>query len=169
MFRFRLIVISAAALLAAAALNAQVAGRVTGTVVDATGAAVPNAAVGLQLPGSNVDQFTTRTSVAGDFTLVSVPPSTYDLAVEVKGFQKTVISNLKVDPGRSTDVPPIKLEVAGVTQTVEVSEAISAVQVSNAEVTTTVSRKQIEDLPVLDRNPLGFLLTQVGVGGGGCP
>ena len=169
MFRLRIIAILAAALLAAATLDAQVAGRVTGTVVDATGAAVPYAAVGLQLPGSNTDQFSTKTSAAGDFTLVSVPANTYDLAVEAKGFQKAVVSKLKVDPGRSTDVPPIKLEVAGVTQTVEVSEAISAVQTSNAEVTTTVTRKQIEDLPVLDRNPLGFLLTQVGIGGGSVP
>src|SRR5690349_24483270 len=100
------------ACLAAAALHAQVAGRVTGTVVDATGAAVPGAAVSLQLPGSGSAAYSTVSSSSGDFTILTVSPGTYDLAVEAKGFLKSVISGLKVDPNRALDVPAVKLDIA---------------------------------------------------------
>jgi hypothetical protein len=166
MVRFRVFVLVAAVLLAVASMNAQVTGRITGTVLDQTGAGVPDAMVSLQLPGSTTAIITTKTTAGGDFAILALNSGTYDLAVEVKGFAKTVVGGLKVDPGRSTDVPPIKLEVAGVTQTVEVTEARTTVQTSSAEVATTVARSQIEDLPVLDRNPLGFLLTQPGINSG---
>ena len=163
MSSLRFSVITTVALLASAGLHAQVAGRVTGTVVDATGAAVPEASVSLQLPGSGAAAYSTKTTTAGAFTLASVNPVIYDLVVEAKGFLTTKISELKVDPGSSKDIPAIKLEVAGVTQTVEVTTAKDTVETSNAEVTTTISNSQIKSLPVINRSPLGFLQTQAGI------
>lgn len=153
----------AAALFAAAQLCAQVSGRVSGTVVDATGGAVPDATVMLQLPGSGTAVYTTKTSTAGDYTLLTVNPVEYDLVVESKGFLTAKISGLKVDPGRSTDVQPIKLAIAGVVQSVDVTEATQSVQTSNAEVSTTIAKMQIQELPITDRSPLGFLQTQAGI------
>ena len=144
-------------------LNAQVAGRVTGTVVDSTGAAVPDAEVSLNLPGSTSPAFTAKTSTAGDFNILSVPANSYDLVVDAKGFQKAVVAGVKVETARATDVPTVKLEVSGLTQTVEVTEATTGVQTSNAEVSTTIAKSQIASLPVLNRSPLGFLLTQAGI------
>src|ERR1044071_6767724 len=83
---------------APAAIHAQVTGRVTGTVVDASGAAIPDATVSLQLPGSGAVAYTTKSSAAGDFNLLTVPSNTYDLVVEASGFLKAVVSRLKVDP-----------------------------------------------------------------------
>ena len=143
--------------------QAQVAGKVTGSVVDASGAAVPNAAVSLQLSGSGSNVYSTETTSGGDFTLPTVNPATYDLVVEAKGFTKAVVKGIDVDPGRSNDVPPIKLELAAVTQTVEVHESAQNVQTSNAEVTTTIVRSQVQNLPTLNRSPLGFLQTQAGI------
>src|SRR5438477_7727127 len=105
-----------AALTAAINLNAQVAGRVTGSVVDATGAAVPDASISLQLPGSGTAAYSTKTTANGSFTLASVNPVNYDLVVEAKGFLTSKISAVKVDPGSSRDIPAIKLDVAGVSQ-----------------------------------------------------
>src|SRR5438876_8098386 len=141
-------------------LSAQVGGRVSGTVVDTTGAAVPDATVSLNLPGSTTAAFTAKTTPAGDYTLPTVAASVYDLVVDAKGFKKAVISGLRVETARTTDVPTVKLEVAGMTQTVEVSEATTSVQTSNAEVSTTIQKSQIANLPVLNRSPLGFLTTQ---------
>jgi hypothetical protein len=163
MVRSRVLCLLSAALFGAAQLCAQVSGRVTGTVVDGTGAAVPDASVMLQLPGSGASVYTTRTSNVGDFTILTVNPASYDLVVESKGFLTAKISGLKVDPGRATDVPSIKLDIAGVTQSVEVSEATQGVQTSNAEVSTTIAKMQIQELPITDRSPLGFLQTQAGI------
>jgi len=156
----------AGVLFMAGALHAQVTGRVTGSVVDATGASVPEATVSLQLPGSGSSVYTVLTNNAGEYSILTVNPGTYDLAVEKKGFLKAVVSGLKIDTGRSTDVPQVKLDVAAVTQTVEVTEAKQSVETSNAEVATTISRSQIQNLPILNRSPLGFMQTQAGINSG---
>jgi hypothetical protein len=161
--RSRSSILSVAALLLASHLNAQVAGRVSGTVVDATGAAVPNAQVTLVLPGGTAAVYSTKTTSAGDYTILTVNPGEYSLVVQNQGFLTAKVNSLKVDPGRSNDVPPIKLDVAGVTQSVEVSEATQSVETSNAEVSTTIAKGQIQELPITDRSPLGFLQTQAGI------
>src|SRR5207245_611953 len=147
----------------ALSLNAQVAGRVTGSVVDASGSAVPNAGVTLQLPGSGSNVYSTATSNTGDFTILTVNPGIYDLVVESKGFLKSVVKGLMVDANRATDVAQIKLELATVSQTVDVTEAKQTVETSTVEVATTISRSQIQNLPVVDRSPLAFVQTQAGI------
>jgi hypothetical protein len=153
-------------LMAAGSLFGQVEGRVTGTVTDSTGAAIPGANVGLQLPGSPNNVYSATTTSDGTFTLLSVKPAAYDLVVEAAGFTKTVVRAIKVDTGRELDIPTIKLEVASVTSTVDVTSAGESVQVSSAEISTTISNAQIQNLPVLNRSPLGFIQTQVGVNSG---
>src|SRR5215475_2686816 len=98
-------IFTALLILAGLTLHAQVTGTVTGTVLDATGAAVPEATVSLELPGANTALFTAQTTNAGDFTMPSIPPNTYDLFVEAKGFQKTKISGVIVNAGRALAVP----------------------------------------------------------------
>ena len=99
----------AGVLFAATSLFAQVESSVTGTVVDPSGAPVPGAAVSLQLTGATASLFTTKTGTNGAFNIASVPPNTYDLSVEVKGFQKLVVTKLVVEPSRVTDVSHSKL------------------------------------------------------------
>ena len=108
----------------------QFSGRVTGTVVDATGAAVPGADVQLLLNGGAKALLATKTSNDGIYHFIGVRPSYYDLAVEAKGFVKTTLRNLSVDPAIETSVQTIKLELASVTTTIDVaadSQAASTV------------------------------------------
>jgi hypothetical protein len=163
MIRFRFVLSFAAVLLAVASLNAQVASSVTGTVVDPSGAAVPGATVSLQLTGSASSLFTTKTSATGAFSIASVPPNTYDIAVEMSGFSKLVVSNLVVEPTRVTDVQTLKLALGAATQSVEVNEAATTVQTTSTDVSTTITKTQIQDLPVMDRSPLAFLQSQAGI------
>src|SRR6478672_8086879 len=93
----------------------QFSGRVTGTVVDATGAAVPGADVQLSLNGGAKALLATKTSNDGIYHFIGVRPSYYDLSVEAKGFVKTTLRNVSVDPAIETSVPTIKLELATVT------------------------------------------------------
>src|SRR5262249_40604272 len=74
--------------LAATAAMAQIATTVTGVVLDKSGAAVSEAGVSLQLPGSGTAVYTTRTTSAGTYTLPTVNPGLYDLVIEAAGFQK---------------------------------------------------------------------------------
>ena len=163
MIRFRFVLLFAAVLLAATSLTAQVASSVTGTVVDPSGAAVPGATVSLQLTGSGSSLFTTKTSANGAFDIASVPPNTYDIVVELKGFSKLVVDKLVVEPSRVTDVQTLKLAIAGSTESVEVSEAATMVQTTSTDVSTTITKTQMQDLPTMNRSPLGFLQSQAGI------
>jgi hypothetical protein len=50
-----------------------------------------------------------------------------------------------------------------VVQSVEVTTAKESVETSHAEVSTTIARSQIQNLPTMNRSPLGFLQTQAGI------
>jgi Carboxypeptidase regulatory-like domain len=150
-------------LLPFSSLFAQFSGRVTGSVVDASGASVPDAQVDLYLAGGKKPLLSTKTSSDGQYNFNSVRPASYDLTAESKGFLKVTLHNLTVDAARETSVPQIKLQVASVTETVEVTGDVQGVQLSNAEIADTVTVEQIKNLPVFDRDPLGLIQLQPGV------
>ena len=160
---FRLFSTAAIALLLAASAAAQVNGRLTGTVVDATVALVPNAKVSVYLTGGQDAVFTLNTTTEGRYDFASVRPAFYRLKVEAIGFITVVLESVKIDPGRETSLQPIKLEVATATQVVEVVAGAETVNVSTVEVSTTVAQSQVEHLPILDRQIAYLFVTQAGV------
>jgi hypothetical protein len=165
---FLFLVLPAATLLvsifSASIVYAQVAARVNGSVQDPSGAAVPNAVIGLQLPGGNASLYSTTTGVEGTFSFSNVNTNAYVLVVSAQGFETVLLNGVEANIGRSTDVPVIKLVVPAQGQTIDVvSESPDIVQVSNAEVTSTLTNEQLQSLPILDRSPLGFLETQPGI------
>ncbi len=144
-------------------LAGQVSSRITGTVVDPSGAAVPKATVNLLLHGGKQPVATTVTHNDGQFALEAVRPELYDLSVESPGFQSYKLENVKVDPARSTDLPALKLALATTSSTVEVTATAETVQTSSPEISTTVTADQIRRLPVGDRDVVSFIATQAGV------
>jgi hypothetical protein len=142
---------------------AQFSGRVTGSVVDASGAAVPGAEVDLLLAGGKRPLLTVKTSSDGQFHFLGVRPADYDVTVDAKSFLKATVRNVTVDAARETEVPAIKLQLATVTQTVDVVAETTGVETSSAEISGTITMEDIRSLPILDRDPLGVLQTQPGV------
>lgn len=149
--------------LAASPIYSQVAGRLTGTVVDATGASIPDAKVSLFLTGGANAILTTQTTSEGLFEFASVRPDFYRLTVERSGFTTFTQENVKVDPSRVTSLPPVRLEITATAQTVEVSAAAQSIDTATAEVSATVTQSQVENLPVLDRQVRNLFITQAGV------
>ena len=142
---------------------AQVTGRLSGSVTDSSGAAIPNATVNLLLPGGAKPVLTAVTTAEGLFSFTNVRPELYDLAVESSGFLKYSLRGVKIDPARETSLPAIKLELAAVTQSVDVTANVQTVQTQNAEVSTTITNQQVRRLPMLDRDPMALIATQAGV------
>jgi hypothetical protein len=131
--------------------------------MDASGAVVPGADVSLYLAGGKKPLLTTSTSAEGLFNFIGVRPAYFDLTVESKGFLTTTLRGVSVDPARETSIPPVKLQLAGVNQSVEVSAETQGVDATSAEVAETISMEQIKNLPILDRDVLSVLQTQPGV------
>ncbi len=152
-------------LLAVCTVQAQVAGRLSGSVVDQTGAVIPGATVNVYILGGKEPVLTGTTNEAGLFTFIAVSPDTYDITVEAAGFAKVNMRQVKVAPVQETGLPPIKMEVQSSTQSVEVAADVSTVQLSNSENTATVTSTQVQNLPVLGRQVTSLFQTQPGVVG----
>ena len=147
----------------AALASAQVNGRLTGSVLDPSGASVPQATVQLLLHGGKRALLSTRTTSEGLFWLESVRPELYDVVVEASGFQSYKLDSVMVDPARSTDLAPIQLALPTTVASVDVKAGPETVQTSSTEISTTITTDQIRRLPVPDRDPLAFIATQAGV------
>src|SRR5947199_8025864 len=88
---------------------AQVTGRISGVVLDPSGAAIPNAKVNLLLPGGQSAQLATQTNAEGIFDFTAVRPGLYSLTIETPGFTSYTLGDLKVDPSRQISLPAIRL------------------------------------------------------------
>jgi hypothetical protein len=117
---------------------------ITGTVTDQSGAVVPNATV----TATNIATGATRvvtTSAVGSYEITLLPPSSYRVKVEAKGFRVTDRGPIAVAISQAAIVN-ITLEVGSPTQTVEVSAGAPLVT-TNASIDTTFSRSEVQELP----------------------
>ena len=139
------------ALLASASLIAQTfRGGISGTVTDATGAAVAGAAVKLVSPDTGL----TRegiTSSTGEFVFQDLPLGKYDITVTQAGFDTVHVSGVVVDAGRIATVA-LKLEVAKQATTVEVAASAVAIETASSAETSLIDTKQILDIPLNGRD-----------------
>jgi len=97
----------------------QTLGRVYGTVVDQTGAAVTGAHVKLTRPNSSENQ-DTETSETGEFTFSNASAGPYQLTVMAPRFATKTLSGA-LQPGEAYLAPAITLELATVESTVKVT------------------------------------------------
>jgi len=146
---------------------AQVAGRLTGSVVDQSGASIAGASVNLFLTGGKTPVLSTKSSSDGIFDFNAVRPDTYRLEVKAPGFNDYAQNNISIDPVRQTSLAPVKLDIQSATQTVEVTSSAATVDTSTVEVSNTVTQSQVINLPVLDRQVNNLFYTQPGVNNNG--
>jgi len=144
-------------------LQAQTASRLTGSVVDPSGSVVPGATVDLMLPGGVKPLQTTATSSDGLFAFSGAEAGIYDVIVSAQGFRKESVRGITLAAGTETPLGAIHLEIGTTSETVEVKESSVVVQTNNAEIATNIARQQVQDLPILNRSPQGFVDTQAGV------
>jgi hypothetical protein len=137
-------------------------GSITGTVKDAQGLSVADATVTLTNLQTNAS-YSSKTGSLGGYQFERIDYGLYKVSVAKDGFKAGVVNNIKLDASTEYSVVPITLEVGSPTQTVIVEAGAESVQTTSAEVTGTVEKKQIDDLPILDRNPLALLGLQAGV------
>lgn len=132
------------------------AGSVAGSVVDSSGAPVPNVTIVITNKDTGVSS-TTTTNESGIFTFPSTPVGQYTFTANVKGF-KTDVGTLQVQLNLRSSVA-ITLQLGEVTQKVEVSGAVAPVETTSTQITDAFSESQIANLPVasVDVNRLALL------------
>jgi hypothetical protein len=134
--------------LAARSLPAQTdRGLISGTVTDSSGAAVPDARVVATNTATNVT-FATQTTSTGDYTVPALQVGTYQLRIEKQGFKAAVRQSVIVTAGSAVTVNA-QLEVGAVSESVQVDATLELLQTSTAKLTTAVSNKMVDELPLV--------------------
>jgi hypothetical protein len=134
---------------------------ISGTVTDESGAAVMGARVMLTNDATNTEQ-STATGRTGDFTIINILPGTYSVQVSKDGF-RTVRQTHVTLLVNQTAALSFTLSVGRVQETVTVSESISTVDSSTAELGSVITSKPANDLPLNGRNFTQLLTLTPGV------
>src|SRR3954453_4285614 len=119
-------------------------GDVTGTVVDPSGAAVPNATVTLKSNDTGATQNAT-TNATGAYRFHLLNPGSYTLAATAQGLQASQRA-LTVAVGQSSTVN-LQMQVTSASQTVEVTAEAGVIQTDNGNVSTTISPEIVAEMP----------------------
>ncbi|MBS1859375.1 MAG: carboxypeptidase regulatory-like domain-containing protein [Acidobacteria bacterium] len=142
-------------------LYPQAAGRIDGTVTDPAGAVVPGAEV--TVTNSATGQiFKATSNERGEWTLPSMAAAQYRVVVTKQGFKNGSVPDVEVNAGVPALVN-IKLEIGSASETVEVVGGAEIIQATSATVSSTLSSRQIFELPFATRNAVELLVTQPGV------
>jgi hypothetical protein len=137
-------------LLASAAHGQTVSGTVVGTVTDSTGLAVPGVDINAKSEQTDLVR-TTKTNAEGYYVLTFLPPGTYEVTANIKGFQTIVKKAVAIDVNQNT-VSDFRLQPAAVASTVEVTGETPLLETTQGDVKHTLADKQVEDLPLAGRN-----------------
>lgn len=144
-------------------LDAQtVNGVVKGALTDPGAAAVPAAGIELRNDATGAS-LRTSSSAAGLFVFPSVPPATYTLTVEAKGFQRHSLTGLQVISSETRDLGQIELALGQLQQTVTVADTAAALQAASSERSGLVSGSQLEELALKGRDFMALMQLIPGV------
>ncbi len=135
-------------------------GSITGTVLDSTGAAIPNADVKLTSVDTGLT-LNTKSSSSGGYTFSPVRIGHYTVTVSASGFATTTQKNLTLNIAQILQVP-ITLKLGQASETVEVSTAPPLLQTEEASVGQVIGSQEVNALPLNGRN--FTFLAQLGAG-----
>ncbi len=127
-----------------------------GTVHDASGAVIPNAAITITDASKGFLRSTTSDG-QGEYQLLLLPPGTYVLTATAPGFAKLTENNVVLTVGERAELR-LPLAVGG-SETVNVNAGADIIETQRSSQSTTVDQLRIENLPTNGRNYIGFTLT----------
>ena len=137
-----------------ATAQVRITGAISGLVTDPSDAVVPGATVQLKDEGTGITQQTV-TSSGGQFEFPNLSSGSYAVTVTLSGFQTAVYDKVVVESSRTTDLR-IKLTVGSASETVTVSGASPILESTQNTIATTISRKQVVELPLTSRDAFGL-------------
>ena len=145
--------------MAAAATGQETGGAINGRVLDHQGAVLPGVAVTLKNASTNAE-LNTVTNEQGAFVHPFVPIGRYILTATLQGFATFKREEIEVRVGDRLSMD-LTLQVGALTEEITVS-GTPLLETSNAMRGQVIAREQVQDLPLLGRNP--FMLAQLSPG-----
>jgi len=136
-------------------------GTLAGTVTDASDAVIPGANITATNLGTGIS-YKETTDAQGDFTITSLDNGNYKVTVEHSGFAKTVVETVGVFVSQTAKIN-VKLQVAKTGTEIVVQAEQTQVQTESVELKNTVTRAEMDDIPLPTRNPLDLVKLSAGI------
>ena len=146
-------------------VQAQVeSGKIVGTVKDASGAVVSNAAVKVTEIQTNVVK-TTKTDSNGEYVVTELKSGEYTVAVEHQGFKKALQAAFKLDVNQVVRVD-ITLAVGSISEEVVVTAAAPLIESETSSLGQVIEQSRVQDMPLDGRDFVELAYLTPGVNSG---
>jgi Carboxypeptidase regulatory-like domain len=136
-------------------------GAIAGTVEDASGAIVPNAAVTIHNDGTNAEVHLTADS-SGYFKAPLVEPGTYTVTVSAGSFKNYRTNGVVVQVGQQTEVAP-KMTTGEASSVVEVTAEAPILNFDSPDFSASLNQTALQNIPVNNRRWSALAMTTPGV------
>ncbi len=120
-------------------------GELTGTVMDPSGAMIPNAAVVLTNTGTGRTTSLQTTGI-GAYDATDMEPGRYKVRIEAKGFSATEFPDVELLVGKTLRLDA-KLTIGSATETVQVTDAAPLIDVGGNTVAHNITAEEFDRLP----------------------
>ncbi len=121
--------------------------NLVGTVVDSTGAAVPNATITLTNKDTGV-KYTTTSNSSGEYRFNNVPVgANYQVSATAQGFSTAVVGGVALQLNHTATVN-VTLAVGAVSTTIEVTASSAMIDTTSSQLQTTFNTMQAVDIPL---------------------
>lgn len=143
----------------ALALSGTIAGQVTtadiiGTVEDSGGRVIAGATVTATNVATNQSR-TATTSDNGSFSITNLQPGIYNVTVEAASFSRSVVKDVEINVGTNRTLI-VELKAGQITEVVEVVADDALLDSSKSDLGSSITPKEIENLPLLNRTFAGL-------------
>ncbi len=148
--------------LATTTLQAQkTTGGIEGTITDATGAVVPGVRVTATDEGTG-ERLVATSDQGGTYRFLEVHPDSYQVTVEAPGFRQMSFTHVLVLISRVT---PLNATITpgSIAERVVVSSSATDIDAVSTESGEVITRKEIEQLPIVGRNMMDLAQLSPGV------
>lgn len=160
MKRFLFSFVSLLVLLSATVFAQLTSSSLIGTVSSPDGL-LPGATVTVKDNKTN-KEITVQSGNDGGFKVPNLEIGSYTVTVTAAGFKTYTVRDVKLEVGKDYNLS-VQLEVGGVNEVVNVTAGADVINSTDAKITGNVTNQQLTELPLLSRNPLGFIPLQAGV------
>ncbi|MBA4183463.1 MAG: carboxypeptidase regulatory-like domain-containing protein [Acidobacteria bacterium] len=137
-------------ILAIPTLAQKTSGQISGSVVDQSGAAVPETTITVTQAGTGIQRIVT-TSSEGVYTIPDLPIGTYRMSATRSGFKEAITEDIVVNVATSTR-QDLTLEVGSVDQQVTITADAIQVETQTGAIGEVVTGEQVRELPLNGRS-----------------